>query len=64
MYREVCKHNHEGRRDRSYVVGIQIAVANEIEVTKTLINECNPRRCCGAQMKMPYQKPIFRAVAP
>jgi hypothetical protein len=35
----------------------------EIQVTKPSIEaKANPRCCCGAEMKKPYQKPLARAV--
>jgi len=33
----------------------------EIEVTKTSTEaESNPRCCCGAEMKKPYEEPTFK----
>jgi hypothetical protein len=46
------------------VVRIQIAAVNEIEVTKTLNQRMQSETLLGAQMKMAYQKPIFRAADP
>jgi hypothetical protein len=35
----------------------------EVQVVKPSIEaDANPRCCCGAEMKKPYQKPLARAV--
>ena len=35
----------------------------EIQVTKTSMEaRANPRCCCGAEMKKPYNKPVFKAL--
>jgi hypothetical protein len=35
----------------------------EIEVIKTSTEaESNPRCCCGAEMKKPYEKPAFKTL--
>jgi hypothetical protein len=35
----------------------------EIRVLRTSINaSAKPRCCCGAEMKKPYRKPVFRSL--